>query len=128
AGHDLSSLERISYGGAPMPDAMYHRVTEALGCPLVQAYGITEVSGMVCQQIPADLARDNGVRKNSVGQPVLHIELKVLDDDGNALLPGEIGEMAVRGERVMREYWRNPAATQAAMPDGWYRTGDLGVA
>ncbi len=126
--YDLSSLERISYGGAPMPDAMYHRVTAALGCSLVQAYGITEVSGMVCQQIPSDLARDGGRRKNSAGQPVLHIELKVIDDAGNALPAGTIGEMAVRGERVMREYWRNPAATQAAMPDGWYRTGDLGVA
>lgn len=126
--YDLSSLDRISYGGAPMPDAMYHRVTDALGCPLVQAYGITETSGLVCQQFPRDLLRHGGVRTNSVGQPGLSIELKVIDDDGNAVPPGAVGEMAVRGPRVMREYWRSPAATQAAMPDGWYRTGDLGVA
>jgi long-chain acyl-CoA synthetase len=127
-GYDLSSLERISYGGAPMPDAMYHRVTATLGCPLVQAYGITETSGLVCQQFPHDLDPRGTPRRNSVGQPALSIELKVIGDDGRTLPPGEIGEMAVRGPRVMREYWRNPEATKAAMPDGWYRTGDLGVA
>jgi long-chain acyl-CoA synthetase len=125
ADHDLSSLDRISYGGAPMPDAVYRRCTAALGCNLLQAYGITEVSGMVCQQVPRDF--EGGGRPNSVGQPVVHVELKVIDADGAPLPPGAIGELAVAGDRVMAGYWRDRAATAAAMPDGWYRTGDLGV-
>jgi long-chain acyl-CoA synthetase len=125
AEHDLSSLERISYGGSPMPDAVYRRCTAALGCYLLQAYGITEVSGMVCQQVPRDL--EGGGRPNSVGQPVLHVELKVIDADGRPQPVGTIGELAVAGDRVMAGYWRERAATTAAMPNGWYRTGDLGV-
>jgi long-chain acyl-CoA synthetase len=122
--YDLSSLDRISYGGSPMPEAVYRRCTAALGCNLLQAYGVTEVSGMVCQQMPRDLAAG---RPSSVGQPVVHVALKVIDDEGAPLPAREVGELAVAGDRVMAGYWRNPAATAAAMPDGWYRTGDLGI-
>ena len=128
ARHDVRTLERISYGGSPMPRAVYDRTKTALGCHLVQAYGITESAGMVCHQFPYDVNVDDPTRKNSVGQPVLHVELKIVDDDGNALPPGGVGELAVRGDHVMAGYWRDPKATAAAIPDGWYRTGDLGVA
>jgi long-chain acyl-CoA synthetase len=125
--YDLSSLERISYGGAPMPDASYHRCAAALGCDLLQAYGITETGGMVCQQMPRDLPADGIARRNSVGLPTISIDLRVIDDGGRDMPDGEIGELAVAGARVMAGYWRDPAATAAAMPDGWYRTGDLGI-
>jgi len=127
ARYDLRSLDRISYGGSPMSDDLYHRATAALGCDLVQTYGITEVGGMVCQQFPHDLRPAGGPRRNSVGQPVLHVDLRVIDDAGQPLPPGKIGELVVAGSRVMAGYWRDPAATAAAMPDGWYRTGDLGM-
>jgi len=128
ARHDLATLERISYGGAPMPRAVYDRTKAALGCHLVQAYGITEAAGLVCQQYPRDVRPDDPSRQNSVGTPVLHVALSVLDDDGRPLPAGTVGELAVRGDHVMAGYWRDAAATAAAIPDGWYRTGDLGVA
>ena len=128
AQHDLSSLDRISYGGSPMSDDLYERARAALGCALLQAYGITEVGGFVCQQLPRDLPPSGSPRVSSVGQPVLHVELRVVDDAGSVLPPGAIGELEVAGPRLMAGYWQSPAATAAAMHDGWYRTGDLGVA
>jgi long-chain acyl-CoA synthetase len=125
--YDLSSLERISYGGAPMPDASYERVTAALGCDLLQAYGITETGGMVCQQMPRDLPPAGQPRRNSVGLPTISIDLRVIDDDGRDVPDGVIGELAVAGARVMTGYWRDPETTATGMPDGWYRTGDLGI-
>jgi len=127
ARHDVGSLDLISYGGSPMPRAVYDRTKTALRCHLVQAYGITEAAGLVCQQYPHDVDPDNPTRQNSVGQPVLHVNLKVIDDDGNAQPAGVIGELAVSGAHVMAGYWRDEAATAKAIHDGWYRTGDLGV-
>ncbi|MGC1305414.1 MAG: AMP-binding protein [Caulobacteraceae bacterium] len=127
ARHDVGSLERISYGGSPMPRAVYDRTKAALRCHLVQAYGITEAAGMVCHQYPRDVDPDRPTRQNSVGQPVLHVELKVIDDEGMAQPAGVIGELAVAGDHIMAGYWRDEKATAAAIHDGWYRTGDLGV-
>jgi len=127
AEHDLKSLDRISYGGSPMPDAVYDRCSKALGCHLLQAYGITEVGGFVCQQFPHDLSPAGSPRNNSVGHPVLHIDLRIIDDEGRCLPPGKIGELVVAGPRVMAGYWRNSVATAAAIQGGVYRTGDLGI-
>ncbi len=80
----------------------------------------------MCQQLPRDLLRNGGKFTNSVGQPLPHINVRVVNDEGLPLLVDEVGEIVVSGPRVMAGYWRNEAATQAAIPDGWYRTGDLG--
>jgi long-chain acyl-CoA synthetase len=123
---DYRSLNRLSFGGAPMPEPLFRKLSDAFGCPLTQSYGATEVSGGVCQQLPRDLARNGGKFTNSVGQPLGHINVRIIDDDGVPLPAGEIGEIVVSGPRVMAGYWRNEPATRAAIPDGWYRTGDLG--
>lgn len=123
---DFKSLSRLSFGGAPMPEPLFRKLSDAFGCPLTQSYGATEVSGGVCQQLPRDLKRNGGKFTNSVGQPLPHIHVRIIDDAGNLLPPGNIGEIVVSGPRVMAGYWRNEAATKAAIPDGWYRTGDLG--
>ncbi|MEW6454459.1 MAG: AMP-binding protein [Pseudomonadota bacterium] len=122
---DLSSLDRISYGGAPMPEPVYVRSAAAFPCPLVQSYGATETAGTVCQQVPEDVVGRPWT--NSIGQPLPHIRIRNLDDAGNDVPPGEVGELAVGGERVMAGYWRNEAATRAAFRDGFYLTGDLAV-
>ena len=123
---DFKSLSRLSFGGAPMPEPLFRKLSDAFGCPLTQSYGATEVSGGVCQQLPRDLLRNGGKFTNSVGQPLPHINVRIIDDNGNPLPPNNVGEIAVSGPRVMAGYWRNDTATQAAIPDGWYRTGDLG--
>lgn len=124
--HDLSSLDRISYGGSPMQEAVYRRCVETLRCRLLQAYGLTEGSGFVCHQMPDDQP-DRAPLTNSVGRSTVHVDVAVLDDHGHAVADGEVGELCLRGARVMREYWRNPEATKAAFHAGWYRSGDLGV-
>ena len=123
---DFASLNRLSFGGAPMPEPLFRKLSSAFGCPLTQSYGATEVSGGVCQQLPRDLLRNGGKFINSVGQPLPHIMVRIVDDDGRPLPAGAIGEIVVAGPRVMAGYWQNAAATKAAIPDGWYRTGDLG--
>jgi long-chain acyl-CoA synthetase len=123
--YDLSSLDRISYGGAPMAEPIYHRCAAAFGCPLVQSYGATETSGTVCQQMPRDVI--DGLWRNSIGQPLPHIKIEVFDDNGEPVPTGEVGELAVGGPRVMAGYWENPDATRAAFRDGFYLTGDLGL-
>ncbi len=123
---DYRSLDRLSFGGAPMPEPLFRKLSAAFGCPLTQSYGATEVSGGVCQQLPRDLLRNGGRFTNSVGQPLPHINVRIVDPAGEPLPAGAIGEIVVSGPRVMAGYWRNENATCGAIPDGWYRTGDLG--
>jgi acyl-CoA synthetase (AMP-forming)/AMP-acid ligase II len=124
AGCDMSSLDRISYGGSPMPEAVYRRCLAAFGCPLLQAYGVTEVSGVVCHQLRTDPPAADGIR--TAGQPALHVDLRIVGDDGTDVRSGEIGEIAIAGPRVMAGYWERPDLTAAAIRNGWYHTGDLG--
>lgn len=126
AKYDLRSLDRISYGGSPMQDAVYRRCVETLRCRLLQAYGLSEGSGFVCHQMPENNP-DQLALVNTVGRSTVHVDVAVLGDDGEQLADGVIGELCLRGARVMREYWNNPAATRTAFRDGWYQSGDLGV-
>jgi long-chain acyl-CoA synthetase len=116
----FASLERVSYGGSPMPEAVHHRASRVMGAAFVQAYGITETSGLVTQQLPGDYPI------NSAGGPVVSIDLRIVGEAGEDVAQGTVGEILVAGPRVMTGYWRNPEATRAAISDGWYRTGDLG--
>jgi long-chain acyl-CoA synthetase len=126
----FASLERVSYGGSPMTEAVHARATAALGVDLLQAYGITEASGIVAHQLPGDYNRagseEERGRLGSAGQPATSIALRLVDDDGGSIDGDGIGEIQLSGPRIMTGYWRRPEATRAAMIDGWYRTGDLG--
>jgi long-chain acyl-CoA synthetase len=126
----VRSLVRVSYGGSPMTEAVHARATAALGVDLVQAYGITEGSGIVTHQLPGDYRRDGSSieqrRLRSVGQPAPSVALRLAGDDGEPIEGEGIGEILIAGPHVMAGYWRRPDLTRAAMPDEWYRTGDLG--
>ena len=126
----VSSLKRVSYGGSPMTEAAHTRATAALGVDLLQAYGITETSGIVAHQLPGDYRSDGTARERahvgSVGQPVTSVGLRLTGDDGVVVEDDGIGEIQVSGPRVMAGYWRRPQATHAVLVDGWYATGDLG--
>jgi len=124
ASSDLSSLELISYGGSPMPDAVYRRCCDTLGCALLQAYGLTEGSGFVCHEALGDNPEPQQAL-NTVGRPTLHTRLAIVDDEGRPPADGAPGEIWLRGPRILHSYWRNPDATAAAFREGWYRTGDL---
>lgn len=117
-----STLDFVSYGGSPMADALRERAAIVLGAPMLQAYGITETSGIITQERP-----DNE-RVQSAGTPTCAVDIRLVNDALQDVEPGEVGEILVAGPRVMAGYWRKPEATTAAMLEGrWYRTGDLGV-
>jgi acyl-CoA synthetase (AMP-forming)/AMP-acid ligase II len=130
-GTDLSSLRMVMYGSAPASPALVRRAIDGFGCALQQWYGSTEgVGGWFALLHDADhrwaLEHDPGLLQ-SCGRPTLHTELRIVDEQGSALPPGEIGEIVVRSEAVMTEYLGMPAETAESLPGGgWLKTGDVG--
>lgn len=119
--YDVSSLRLAASGGAPLPLEVLHEFESLFGATLLEGYGLSETSPVVC------FNQRDGIRKaGSIGTEVRGAQLRVLDEDGNDVAAGEVGELAVAGGYVMKGYWKNPEATAAAIPDGWFRTGDLG--
>jgi len=126
---DLSSLELLSYGAAPISAAALERALRLAPCPLLQVYGLTETTGFVCALDP-EVHNDAGLRSGVLagcGRPIDDMEFALVDPvTGAVVAPGETGEIRVRSPRVMLGYWHAPAETAAAITaDGWFRTGDL---
>ncbi|KON87910.1 acyl-CoA synthetase [Sporosarcina globispora] len=117
---DLSAVRWFYNGGAPCPreliDAYYNR-----GFLFGQGFGMTETSPTLFMLTKEDAPRKRG----SIGKPVLFSEYKLIDSDGKEAAKGEVGELAVRGPNIMKEYWNRPDATKDALIDGWLLTGDL---
>ena len=111
--------------GAPMSDDLARSAEASLGVPLVIAYSLTEAASTLAMSRPGDPARK---RHFTVGRPVGGTEVRVKERDGTTLPRESVGEIAVRGPGVMRGYYRQPLETAAATdPDGYLRTGDLGM-
>jgi len=117
ADHDLSSLRTFGSGGATLPPAVREEVEKVFGVTVLQGYGLTESSAVVS----AESIDDH--RPGSVGKPLPHSEVAILDPDGNPV--GE-GEICVRGAGVMLGYWNAPELTARTVRDGWLHTGDIG--
>lgn len=117
---DLSSMRGAITGGSAMPLEVLHEFEEVFGIQLLEGYGLSETSPIVSFNVPGE-----GRRAGSIGKPVSGMEVRMLAPDGAEVPVGEIGELSVRGEGVMKGYWKNDDATAAAIPDGWFRTGDL---
>ncbi len=110
-------------GGAGMgKPQMYEFIEKDWDARVVGGYGQTEVCGFATFIDYDDMC----ARPRSIGWTMPHVEMTILDPDGNQLPPGEEGEICLRGPSVMLGYWRNPEATEAALGHGWLRTGDLG--
>jgi fatty-acyl-CoA synthase len=123
---DISSLEVITTGGAPVPPELVRRVRDRLGCHLLSAFGQTEHSPMICLN-PVEATQEQIVE--TAGQPLPQTEVSIRSPDENQVLPiGEVGEICARSYAVMIGYNDNPDATAAAVDrDGWLHTGDLGT-
>ena len=123
---DMTSLEVISTGGAPVPPDLVRRVRERLDCHLLSAFGQTEHSPMICLN-PVEATADQIVE--TAGQPLPHTEVSIRSQEDNTVVPlGEAGEICARSYAVMIGYNDNPEATKAAIDaDGWLHTGDLGT-
>jgi fatty-acyl-CoA synthase len=122
ASTDLSTLAKLTCGGSPVPTRVLEAF-EARGLSFSQGYGMTETSPGATY-LPATRTR---AKMGSAGQPHFFTEVRVVDENGESLAPGEIGEIQVRGPNVTPGYHGNPTATaEAFTADGWFRTGDLG--
>jgi acyl-CoA synthetase (AMP-forming)/AMP-acid ligase II len=123
---DTRTLRTLLYGASPMAPDRIERCLRILGPILVQCYGMTEAVGGLTFLAKADHVEGNA-RLASAGRPSLIGDLRVIDDDGQALPAGTVGQIAVRGAHVMSGYWRRPAETAEVLDaDGWYRTHDMG--
>ena len=126
AKYDLSSLVDIASGGAPRPPEHVERIAESFpGKHPVQGYGLTETNGVGAGNF-RDNYRSKPASTGRASRPL--VELQVIDDDGRPLASGEVGEVCIRSVANCRGYWNKPEATAAAFaPDGWFKTGDLGL-
>ena len=119
--YDLSSLEAIAYGGAPSAPDLVRKIREVFGALPGNGWGMTETTATVTGLTAEDYLN----RPTSCGPPVAVAQLKVLDEAGIELPPGEIGELYASGPMIVKGYWNNPEATATTFIDGWVRTGDL---
>ncbi len=119
--YDLSSIEAIGYGGAPSAPDLVRKIREVFGALPGNGWGMTETTATVTGLSAEDYLN----RPTSCGPPVAVAQLKVLDDEGKELPPGQIGELYANGPMIVKGYWNNPEATAATFIDGWVRTGDL---
>ncbi len=120
ASYDVSSLRTCISGGSAMPVEVMKNFEEAFGCIVLEGYGLSETSPVASFNQP-HLERKPG----SIGVEVRGVEMKLVGDEGGDVAQGEVGEIAIRGENVMKGYWGRPDATAEAIPDGWFRTGDM---
>ncbi|HEY3604545.1 MAG TPA: AMP-binding protein [Sporichthyaceae bacterium] len=125
---DLSSLQWLCYGGAPMYREDQKRALRALGPVLVQIFGQAEspMSGTVLTRDEHSIEDGDG-RERSVGRVRVGMELRILDGAQREVPPGEAGEICLRGPTLMAGYWQRPEATAATLVDGWLHTGDVGM-
>lgn len=128
--YDLSTLRNIGYGASAMPAEVIRR-TRARWPEMKfgTGFGMTELAGNVMVLLSEE--HDNALRDgsdvlSSVGHQMPLAKVRVVDDDGNDCPPNIPGEIVVKGEQVLKGYWRNPEATEKSFRDGWFHTGDVG--
>jgi long-chain acyl-CoA synthetase len=119
---DCSTLRLCMSGGAAMPAELMRAFEEKFGCMILEGYGLSETSPVASFNHP-----DRERKPGSIGTPIEGVEMKLVDDDGNDVPQGEIGEIVIRGHNIMKGYWDRPeATTEAISEDGWFHSGDMG--
>ena len=118
---DFSHVHFFISGGAPCPPKLIEDWSRTKGVTMRQGYGLTEVGVNCFSMTDEDALRKAG----SVGKPIFHSEMRLVDADENDVPQGETGELIIAGEHVCAGYWRNPEATAASLQKGWFHTGDM---
>lgn len=119
---DFSHLKHTASGGMALTRDTAKLWEEVTGVAPGEGYGLTETSPTVTANPPG------AIQEGTVGTPVMGTELKVIDENGESLPTGEVGELCVRGPQVMKGYWQRPEATAEVLSeDGWFQTGDMAV-
>jgi long-chain acyl-CoA synthetase len=120
---NLTSLRYCGYGGAPAPVEVIKTLKEKFPTwRLRNVYGLTEASSWVTM-LPHE---ETTTRPDSVGLPVPVVRLMIIDDRGNEVPPGEVGEILIKGPNIFKGYWGKVQATAESLREGWFYTGDLG--
>ncbi len=117
---DMSSLRTCISGGSAMPVEVMKNFEEAFDCVVLEGYGLSETSPVASFNQPG---RER--KPGSIGTEVRGVEMKVVDDDDQDVAQGEVGEIVIKGENVMKGYWGREKDTAEAIKDGWFHTGDL---
>jgi acyl-CoA synthetase (AMP-forming)/AMP-acid ligase II len=122
---DMSSLQRLMYGGSPISGALIERTAARLpGTRLTQTYAMTEMSPVMTVLGPEE--HHDPLLRSSGGRAAPHVELRIVDEDDNDLPPGATGRIVARGGGRMLGYWNRPEETAEALANGWMHTGDAG--
>jgi long-chain acyl-CoA synthetase len=119
--YDVSTLKVCASGGSAMPVELMRGFEEAFGCKVLEGYGLSESSPVASFNHP-----DRERKPGSIGTPIEGVEMKVVDDDGNEVDQGDVGEIVIKGHNVMNGYWKRDDATAETIVDGWLHTGDIG--
>jgi fatty-acyl-CoA synthase len=120
--HDLSSMVHWGSGGSSLPPSLVQQFAER-GIVIQQGFGMTETGPTVFI-----IDKENALRKaGSVGKPVLHTDVCIMDREGHRLGPNQVGELCIRGGNVTTGYWNRPEATAEAIVDGWLHSGDAAM-
>jgi len=126
---ELSALRLIFYGGGPMPPAVLQRAMEKLKCAFTQGYGLTETleaTFLVAGDHVLNGTDRQQRRMHSAGREAVGAEVRIVDENGAAVAPGEVGEILVKSRSVIAGYWKAPEESARVIRDGWFYTGDLG--
>jgi acyl-CoA synthetase (AMP-forming)/AMP-acid ligase II len=129
--YDLHNLKRIWYAASPMPTELLKRGLAVFGPVFLQGYGLTESGPHATVFRKSDHRRaiespNESYVLASCGQPCFGVHMRIVDESGNDLEPGEKGEILIRSNRIMSGYWQRPDETSEAIKDGWLHTGDIG--
>ena len=119
---DFSSLKTVVGGGMAVQQAVAERWEEITGVRLSEGYGMTEASPVVTAN-----PLDKSARLGTIGVPIPSTDVRLVDDQGQVVAQGEIGEIQVKGPQVMRGYFKQPEETAKTIVDGWLNTGDLAI-
>ena len=117
---DTSTLKVAASGGASLPVEVLRGVEQTFGFVMLEGYGLSETSPVASFNHP-----DRPSKPGSIGIPIRGVEFELRDEDDQEVADGEIGEIVIRGENVMKGYWNKPEATADAMRGGWFHSGDL---
>ncbi|MDA3642779.1 AMP-binding protein [Saccharopolyspora indica] len=126
---DVSSMTCLRIGGAPVSPQRLREAVAAFGPVVMQGYGQVETTSGVTVLTAEDVVRgiaEDPELLSSCGRPVYDTEVRVVDDDGDPVSAGELGEVVVRGPDCVHQYWGEPELSAQTFRDGWVHTGDIG--
>lgn len=125
---DFSSMRLFGYGASPLPPATIRAAADAFKRPFLQMFGTTELMGMSMMLFPEDHVRGLSSRADilaSAGKPLPYVDVRIVEESGEDVKPGEIGELIINSDVRFEGYWNAPAKDAEAIRDGWVYTGDM---